>query len=222
MNQNIARGPLNGKKALVTGASGGVGMAIARALAGTGANLHLSAIGSAALEKVADEIKKEFGVEVETHIANPANAIDAEALALSCSDATILISASGNIPAGQIEAIGDEAWRKAWNAGVYAPINLIRAMWESISDTPDGLIVTVIDSPNSAQSTDICASMSGGALMSMVEALGNDDTGVRILGLVSGRNGDGAAIAAAISRIACEPEKFKSGTLLSPDAINAG
>ena len=225
MNEQMPRGPLSGKRALVTGASGGVGLAIARALAGTGADLSLSAIGSTALEQTSEEIKREFGVEVETHIANLAHAIDADALALSCAEVNILVSATGNIPYGQIENINDEAWRKSWNAAVYAPINLIREMWRNMHETPDGLIIIVIDSPNSPQPQDINASMAGGALMSLVEAMGvreRENNPVRVLGLVSGRKGDGAAIAAAISRIACEPEKFKSGTLLSPDAINAG
>jgi len=62
MNEQMPRGPLSGKRALVTGASGGVGMAIARALAGTGADLSLSAIGANALEQTAEEIKRELGL----------------------------------------------------------------------------------------------------------------------------------------------------------------
>jgi len=98
-------------------------------------------------------------------------------------------------------------------------------MWQNMHETTDGLIIIVIDSPNSPQAQDINASMAGGALMSLVEALGvreSEDSPVRVLGLVSGRKGDGAAIAAAISRISCDPEKFESGTLLSPDVVNAG
>ncbi|MDH5188298.1 MAG: SDR family NAD(P)-dependent oxidoreductase [Rhodospirillaceae bacterium] len=225
MNEKIPQGPLSGKRALVTGASGGVGLAIARSLAGTGAALSLSAIGSAALEQTAEEIRREFGVEVETHIANLAHAVDADALALSCAEVNILVSATGNIPHGQIETINDDAWRKSWNAAVYAPINLIREMWRNMHEAPGGLIIIVIDSPNSPLAQDINASMAGGALMALVEAMGiseSESNPVRVLGLVSGRKGDGAGVAAAISRIACEPEKFKSGTLLSPDAINAG
>ena len=95
MNDETPRGPLSGKKALITGAAGGVGLAAARALAGTGADLDLSGIGANALERVATEIKQELGVAVETHIANPANAVDAEALALSCGDANVFVSCSG-------------------------------------------------------------------------------------------------------------------------------
>ncbi len=218
-------GPLSGKKALITGAAGGVGLAAARALAQTGADLCLSGIGASSLERTANEIKQEFAVEVETHIANPANAVDAEALALSCGDANVFVSCSGNLPMGRIGSIRDDTWRKAWEAAVYAPINMIREMWSNMYETPDSLVIVVIDTPNSPDIDDACASAGGGALMSLVEALGKSESegsdAPHILGLVTGRGGDGASVASAISRIACDAKRFKSGSLLSPNAINA-
>ena len=214
-------GPLSGKNALITGAAGGVGLAAARALAQTGADLCLSGIGAVALERAATEIRQEFAVEVETHIANTANAVEAEALALSCSDANIFVNCTGNIPAGRIDSIRDDIWRKAWEAAVFAPINMLREMWSSMDWTENALIIVVVDAPGASNIDDACASAGGGALMSLIEALGKEENAPRILGLVTGRSGDGASVAAAISRIACEPERFKSGTLLSPDAINA-
>ncbi len=223
MNNPMPKGPLSGKKALITGAAGGVGLAAARALAQTGADLCLSGIGGLALERTAVEIKQEFGVKVETHIANPANAVEAEALALSCDEVDVLVSCTGNIPAGRIDDIRDDAWRKAWEAAVFAPINMLREMWSNMFETENSLIIVVIDAPNASDIDDACASLGGGALMSLVEALGKEQNAEapRMLGLVTGRGGDGAGVAAAISRIACEPERFKSGTLLSPDVVNA-
>ena len=220
-HDTLSKGPLSGKRALITGAAGGVGLAAARALAQTGADLDLVGIGAGALERAATEIKQELGVEVETHIANPANSVEAEALALSCDQVDVFVSCSGNIPAGRIDDIRDDAWRKAWEAAVFAPINMLREMWSSMDWTENALIIVVVDAPGASNIDDACASAGGGALMSLIEALGKEENAPRILGLVTGRGGDGAGVAAAISRIACDPARFKSGTLLSPDAINA-
>jgi 3-hydroxybutyrate dehydrogenase len=55
---------LNGKAAVVTGSTSGIGLAIARALAGAGANVVLNGFGDAAeIEKTRARIEKEFKVK---------------------------------------------------------------------------------------------------------------------------------------------------------------
>ncbi len=56
---------LQGRSALVTGSTSGIGLACARALASQGANITLNGFGNAAeIERMRAEIAKEFGVEV--------------------------------------------------------------------------------------------------------------------------------------------------------------
>jgi len=55
---------LKGKTAVITGASRGIGKAVARTLAGEGMDLVLAARGKEALEATAKEIAKEHGVRV--------------------------------------------------------------------------------------------------------------------------------------------------------------
>lgn len=55
---------LKGKTALITGASRGIGKAIAEAVASLGINLSLAARGESQLEETAREIKNRYGVEV--------------------------------------------------------------------------------------------------------------------------------------------------------------
>jgi len=62
----MSRINVSGKTALVTGASSGLGAEFARELAGRGADLVLVARRAEALERVADEIKSQHGVEVST------------------------------------------------------------------------------------------------------------------------------------------------------------
>lgn len=58
---------LTGKRVLVTGASAGIGLACARALAARGAHLALSARRKERVQELAEELRAEHGVEVRAH-----------------------------------------------------------------------------------------------------------------------------------------------------------
>ncbi|MCK5446035.1 MAG: SDR family NAD(P)-dependent oxidoreductase [Rhodospirillaceae bacterium] len=218
-------GPLSGHKALITGAAGGIGLAAARALAQTGADLYISGRSEDALEQVALSVREDFAINVEIHIANPSNPVDAEVLAIASDDAKVFVSCSGNLPQGNINVVDESKWKRSWEAAVFAPVNLIREMWTYMYETPHSLMIIVIDASMVPDPEDVCASSAGGALMALVEALGkanryvNGEGAPRVLGLVTGRNANAANVGAVISRMACEPEHWESGTLLSVDAF---
>lgn len=64
---------LKGRAAAITGGSKGIGKAIGRGLAAEGVNLVLLARGKEQLEKTAEEISKEFGVQVLPVVADITN-----------------------------------------------------------------------------------------------------------------------------------------------------
>jgi len=216
------QGPLHGKTALVTGAAGGAGLLAARALAQTGADLFLAGINFMNLDTAAKSIKKDFPVDIEIHTGNPANAVDAEAIGMSCFQAHIFISCTGNLPQGGIDDIGDAQWRKSWESAVFAPINMCREMLGHMSDEGRGLVVLMIDSPATPDAADLCATTAGGALKALVKALGKaTPKGVKMLGLMTNRQLDAATFSMAVSRLACEPERFATGSLITVEEVNA-
>lgn len=104
---------LTGKCAVVTGAAGGIGKEIARALVQAGASVVLADLGGAA-EKAAEELSA-FGVcaaldgiEV-TDSAQVARLMDFAIETYGSLD--ILVNSAGVLRDGQIESITDEEWK---------------------------------------------------------------------------------------------------------------
>ncbi|MBL4613359.1 MAG: SDR family NAD(P)-dependent oxidoreductase [Magnetovibrio sp.] len=220
MSGPLAQGPLSGEMALITGASGGIGLMAARALAQTGCGLHLVGQKFMPIEQAASDIRSDYGVEAEAHTGNPATGVDAEALAMACSDAEIFINCTGNLPHGTLEDIEDEAWRKSWEAAVFAPLNMVREMVGHMSDEGRGLIVLLIDTPAKTEASDICASASGAVLKTIITGLGQElPQGLRILGLCTNRHIDANALSEAITRLAIQPERFRTGSLITAQDV---
>lgn len=72
---------LQGKTALVTGSTSGIGLACARALAEAGANVMLNGLGDAAeIERTRAQVEKEFGVEARYHGADATKPDEIEAM----------------------------------------------------------------------------------------------------------------------------------------------
>src|SRR4051812_6129753 len=99
---------LNGKVALVTGASKGIGLACARQLAEEGCHLHLVSRTKADLERARETIRARHNVSVTIHPVDLSNGDAARSLAAACPDIDILVNNAGAIPAGDLQAI-DEA-----------------------------------------------------------------------------------------------------------------
>lgn len=178
---------LAGKVALVTGASQGIGAAIARVLAAEGCHLHLAARNEAALQTLKRDLLP-TGVEVALHPGDLGTTAAMEALDRACGDTDILINNAGDIPAGSIEDVSDDAMRRGFDLKLFGYISLSREFWRRRKGR-GGVIVNVIG--NSGENWDasyFAGSTGNAALMSFTKALGGRslDHGVRVVGVNPG------------------------------------
>ena len=115
---------LAGRTALVTGASRGIGRAIAESLAREGCHLHLAARDGNALDAARAEIAARHGVRVATHVADLAQRGAPAALVEACADCDILVNNAGAVPRGDILDVDEDAWRQGWELKVFGYISM--------------------------------------------------------------------------------------------------
>ncbi len=176
---------LNGKTALVTGASKGIGLAVARALAAEGCNLHLVARSKETLEAAREAVRKRHQIAVALHPLDLSRSESVAQLAESCRDIDILINNAGAIPGGTLEMIDEACWRAAWDLKVFGYINLTRAFLALMEKRGRGVIVNVVGLAGEKLDAGYIAGSAGNAsLIAFTKAVGSTslDKGVRVLG----------------------------------------
>nr|MBA3812080.1 SDR family NAD(P)-dependent oxidoreductase [Caulobacteraceae bacterium] len=120
---------LSGKTALVTGASGGIGGAIARALHGQGAAVVLSGTREAALATLAAELGQRCTV-VAADLSDP-HAVDglvAAAEAAAGAGMDILVANAGITRDGLLLRMKDEDWAMVLKINLESYFRLSRAV----------------------------------------------------------------------------------------------
>ncbi len=134
---------LGGKNALVTGASGGIGGAIARALHAQGANVALSGTRVDALAKLADELGERSHV-VQCNLGDTeavGNLIkDAEA-ALGSID--ILVNNAGITRDGLSMRMSDQDWASVMDINLSAAFRLSRGCLKGMMKRRWGRIISI-------------------------------------------------------------------------------
>jgi 3-oxoacyl-[acyl-carrier protein] reductase len=141
---------LEGKVALVTAASKGLGRAIATELAREGARVVISSRAEKALSKTAGEIGEETGAEVDYRAADLTSAGDIEALVSHAVDrfggVDVLVNNTGGPPAGTFEDLDDEAWQGAFEQVLLSLIRCVRGVLPFMRERGGGRIVNVASS----------------------------------------------------------------------------
>ena len=135
---------LSGMTALVTGASGGIGSQIARALAAQGARLALSGSNAAKLEAFAGELEGDH-VCLPCDLGDPASV---DALVPAAVDALgarldILVNNAGVTRDNLIMRMKDEEWDLVQRINLEAAFRLIRAAARPMMKARTGRIISI-------------------------------------------------------------------------------
>jgi NAD(P)-dependent dehydrogenase (short-subunit alcohol dehydrogenase family) len=167
---------LRGKTAVVTGANKGIGLAIARALAAEGVDLAIAARGKDLLERAAREIADAHGVRVEPCVADLATAEGVAGLAevamLTLGRVDILVNNAGAIPAGTIDSLDDETWRRAYDLKLWGYIRMVRALLPQMRERRSGAILNIIGNAGRQPSAGyIAGGPANAALMNFTKGL---------------------------------------------------
>ncbi len=238
---------LSGKRALVTGASGGIGGAIARALHGQGAEVALSGTRTEALAALAGELGERARVL-------PCDLADAEAVAALAGEAEaamgaldILVNNAGLTRDGLVLRMKDEDWERVMEVNLSAAFRLCRGALRGMIKRRWGRIINVTSvvgvtgNPGQANYAASKAGMIGMTKSIAAEVAGrgitvnclapgmidtamtkvlSDDQRARIVERIpAGRLGEAADIAAGAVFLASEDAAYVTGQTLH---INGG
>lgn len=180
---------LQGKRALVTGGSKGIGRACAEVLAGEGCVVTIASRDAKTLAATAAGITSKTGVDVAWKAADLAQRGAAEKLAAEVGDLDILVNNAGAIPGGDLLSVDEDTWRRAWDLKVFGYINLTRAVYARMKAKKSGVIVNVLgNAGEKLNASYITGSTANAGLMAFTRALGGAShaDGIRVLGVSPG------------------------------------
>jgi len=171
---------LRGRKALVTGASKGIGRACAEVLAEEGCDVVLVSRTAADLEAAQAAIVAKHNVAVRLY---PLDLSD------ECADTDLLVNNAGAIPGGDIVQIDEARWRTAWDLKVFGYINMTRRFYALMAQRKRGVIINILGAAGENPDFNYIAGSSGNAsLMAFTRAMGGTAPrdGLRVIGINPG------------------------------------
>src|SRR5215212_9656998 len=139
-------GSLEGKAALVTGASSGLGRATAIALARSGADIALVARSAEELESAKEEVSKTGcrALTLPTDLAREQEtSATVERTVEEFGRIDVLVNAAGTDVPGTVEELAVEGWDRTLAVNLRAPFLLSKAAFPRMREVGGGLIVNV-------------------------------------------------------------------------------
>jgi NAD(P)-dependent dehydrogenase (short-subunit alcohol dehydrogenase family) len=139
---------MTGKKAIVTGASEGIGKAIVRSLAKEGVDVAICARRKDPLEAAAAEIAKESGRKIFAIPADLTNPADAENFCKKAHAALgrvdILVNNAGSAPGGVLEHLSEDDWARALQLKFMGYVRCMKHVLPIMQKQKKGRVVNLI------------------------------------------------------------------------------
>jgi len=163
----MTTGKLTGKSVLVTGATGGIGQAVAQSFAEAGAILTLSGRRGEVLETIASQLEATTGQRPKTIVADLSRAPQVEKLVLEAAEAAgldIVINAAGVGLVKPLESITPEEITTILAANLYGAMLLSQAAVRVMAPKKAGHVlhvVGILGKAPMAQASVYCASKYG-------------------------------------------------------------
>jgi NAD(P)-dependent dehydrogenase (short-subunit alcohol dehydrogenase family) len=136
---------LRGKVAVITGASVGIGLAVAEGLAAEGVNLVMAARQAERLAAEAKRVAEKFGVRAVAVPSDVATTKGVAAIVAAAekefSGADILINNAGTGSNETIMEAADEKWQAYWDLHVMAAVRLAKGLVPGMRKRGGGVII---------------------------------------------------------------------------------
>lgn len=134
---------LNGQTALVTGSTGGIGLAIAQRLASEGASVIVSGRGKEKVDAAVATIREAGGGSVRGIAADVTTAAGADALLAAAGPIDILVNNLGIYESKAFSDITDADWMRFFAINVVSGARLARAVFPGMLERDRGRIIFV-------------------------------------------------------------------------------
>jgi len=134
---------IRGRRAIVCGASKGLGRGCAEALAAEGVELFIAARGKEALDEFASHLQKTFSVKAHAICADVTTEDGRRAILAACPEPDVLVNNAAGPPGGDFRQFGPKDWLAAVEANLVAPLELIKATLDGMASRRFGRIVNI-------------------------------------------------------------------------------
>ena len=170
---------LQGRVALVTGGSRGIGLAVATKFAESGADVAIVARGREALDRAVTTVGSTAHARVIASVGDVANAGDIGRVYQEAMRAfgriDIVVNNAGTSRNGAFESISDEIWQQDFDQKLFAAIRLTRLVWPQMKERRWGRIINVLNiGAKAPRPKSLPTSVTRAAGMALTKALANE------------------------------------------------